>query len=61
MDSCKKCAYGHDRSKFSFKKYGAYHCTVECSLIENERTPYRRPDECCSKFKEKMEENNENG
>lgn len=61
MDSCKKCLFGLKRSEYSLKKYGAYHCSIECLLTESERTPYRRPDECCLKFeRRKGEKKNEN-
>ena len=37
---CKNCLNGLKRSDFSFSKYGAYYCDIECCLIENEDSPY---------------------
>lgn len=52
---CKNCLNGLKRSDFSFSKYGAYYCDIECCLIENEDSPYRRSVDTCEKFKEKKE------
>lgn len=48
--SCKDCRYSMKRCAFSYKQYGSYHCSYECSLPENEKTPYRRSDDNCEKY-----------
>lgn len=51
--TCKNCAKAHHRNIFSFKTYGSYHCGYECTLKENEKTPYRRLDDTCDKWEKK--------
>ena len=48
--NCRNCENGLKRSNFSFSRYGSYGHSIECCLIENEKTPYRRNDDTCEKF-----------
>ena len=56
-DICKNCKNGLKRCDFSYKKYGSYHCSIECTLIENEKMPYRRNEDTCERFEKKEADN----
>jgi hypothetical protein len=60
MGTCKECKHGLERCEFSYRKYGSYHCDIECCLIENEDMPYRKGADTCEKYQEKENKDGNN-
>ena len=53
MSECKDCKHSILRCEHSYNWYGNYHCSYECTLKENERTPFRRLDDSCKRWEQK--------